>query len=196
ASSFMERRFITTSYRFTGLDDRFTTYFAKYFKWDRDYNLQWDLTKALKFNFNALASSIIDEPDERRIRDDASIENFEQYRNDSIWSNIKKLGRPKLYNHSISANYTLPIRYLPYMDWVNIRAQYSAEYAWEAASLVVDSLGNVIRNSQNRQINADLNFEKLYDQFGYLKKINRPARQKARGRGNNTRDSGDKKDDL
>ncbi len=193
ASSFMERRFITTSYRFTGLEERFRTYYAKYFKWDRDYNLQWDLSKALKFNYNALASSIIDEPDERRIRDDATIEDVNQYRKDSIWSNIKKLGRPKLYNHSLSANYTLPIRYLPFMDWVNIRAQYSAEYAWEAASLVVDSLGNVIRNSQNRQINADLNFEKLYDQFDYLKKINRPARRNTKGRGA-TRNSRDKQD--
>ena len=41
-STIVTRRFATTSYRFTDLDPRFTTFYTKRFNWDRDYNLQWD----------------------------------------------------------------------------------------------------------------------------------------------------------
>ncbi|MCB0561037.1 MAG: cell surface protein SprA, partial [Phaeodactylibacter sp.] len=63
-SSVMNRRFQTTRYRFTDVDPRFRTFYNKRFTWDRDYDLQWDITKSLKFSFNAANSSVIDEPDE------------------------------------------------------------------------------------------------------------------------------------
>lgn len=64
------------------------------------------------------------------------------------------------------------------MDWTTVRAQYKSSYTWTAGSVVENylGLGNIIQNSQDRQINADLNFVKLYDSFDYLKGINRPAR--------------------
>lgn len=186
-STVLDRQFSTTSYRFAGVDPIFNTFFNKRFMWNRTYDLNWDITRSLKFNFNAYSDSAIDEPDEIDL-----LERFEnpdqrqQFRRDSIWNNIRDLGRPKLYNHNISLSYTLPIRYLPYMDWVQVRAQYQGGYAWNAAALNVDSLGNVIQNTQTRQINADLNFDKLYDQIPFLKKINRPARRsRTAGRTNN-----------
>ena len=74
------------------------------------------------------------------------------------------------------------------MDWVGIKASYRANYAWDAASLSPSalSLGNIIRNGQNRQINGDLDFEKLYNYSKYLKSINskrRPGRGGSRGGG-------------
>ncbi|MCB0650106.1 MAG: cell surface protein SprA [Saprospiraceae bacterium] len=177
-SNYFDRKFNTIRYRFTGLDDVYNTYYAKYFKWERDYALNWNFTKALKFNFDALASATIDEPDERQMLLNPGIENVNRYRRDSIVTNIKDLGRPKNYTHNISLNYTLPIRYLPFMDWTTVRAQYKSSYTWTAGSVVENylGLGNIIQNSQDRQINADLNFVKLYDSFDYLKGINRPAR--------------------
>ncbi|WP_020536687.1 cell surface protein SprA [Lewinella cohaerens] len=175
-STVLDRSFSRTQYRFSGVEERFNTFFNKSFLWNRNYDLNWDLTRSLKFNFNANTNAAIDEPDEIAALEDPTITDIDQFRKDSIWTNIRNLGRPKLYEHNVSLSYTLPIRYLPYMDWVQVRAQYQGGYAWNAASLNVDSLGNVIQNSQNRQLNADLNFDKLYDQVPFLKKINRPAR--------------------
>lgn len=175
-STVLDRRFSRTQYRFSGVDEIFNTFFNKSFIWNRNYDLNWDLTRSLKFNFNANTNAAIDEPDEIASLTDPTIEDIDQYRRDSIWTNIRNLGRPKLYEHNVSLSYTLPIRYLPYMDWVQVRAQYQGGYSWNAASLNVDSLGNVVQNMQNRQLNADLNFDKLYDQIPFLKKINRPAR--------------------
>lgn len=175
-STVMDREFARTTYRFSDFEDRFNTYFNKRFLWSRNYDLNWDLTRSLKFNFNAATDAVIDEPDEIVLLEN-NVQNIDQFRKDSIWTNIRNLGRPKLYNHSISLSYTLPIRYLPFMDWVQVRAQYQAGYTWNAAALNIDSLGNTIMNNQNRQITADLNFEKLYNKIPLLKKINRPKRR-------------------
>lgn len=191
-STVLDRRFARTRYRFTGLEDRFNTFFLKRFTWDRDYDLQWDLARSLKLNFTAISSSVIDEPDELAMLEDPNITNIEQFRRDSIWTNIMQLGRPKNYRHSLTLSYTAPTKSIPFLDWIQVRANYQSDYSWTAAALNVDSLGNVIQNSQNRQINADLNFEQLYNKIPYLQKINRASgggrRQPARrqpARGNN-----------
>lgn len=181
-STLMDRSFTTTRYRFAGVDERFNTFFNKRFTWDRDYTLQWDLTRSLKVSFNANNNAVIDEPDEVAMLEDPNIGDIRKFRRDSIWNNIRDLGRPKLYKHDINISYNLPLRLLPFMDWIQIRAQYQAGYAWNAAALNVDSLGNVIQNRQTRSINADLSFDKLYDQIGYLKKINRGAAPKGKGK--------------
>ncbi|MBK7871162.1 MAG: cell surface protein SprA [Saprospiraceae bacterium] len=174
-STIMDRRFDRTRYRFTGLDDLNNTFFNKRFTWDRDYGLQWNLSKSLNLSFNALAASVIDEPDELWMLENVDRANIKQFRRDSIWNNIKDLGRMKNYRHNITVSYQLPIRLLPFMDWVQARASYQADYSWTAAALNVDSLGNIIQNNQTRQISVDLNFANLYNKFDYLKKIDRPA---------------------
>lgn len=194
-STVMDREFTTTSYRFTGLDDRFNTFYVKRFNWNRDYDLQWDFTKSLKFTFSAANIGVVDEPQEIDLIEDPTVTNVKKARRDSIWTNIGKLGRTKNYSHNINLSYNLPLRYLPFMDWVQVRANYQADYSWTAAALNVDSLGNFIQNSQNRQVNVDLSFDKLYDEVGFLKDINRGRRpQRGRQQGRSNRRSTDKED--
>ncbi|HMQ48278.1 MAG TPA: cell surface protein SprA [Saprospiraceae bacterium] len=194
-SSVMNRRFETTSYRFAGVDPRFNTFFNKRFTWDRDYDLQWDITKSLKFNFNATNSSVIDEPDEIYMLEQfPNLQDRNKFRRDSIWNNIKELGRPKNYQHNFSVNYNVPLKYLPFIgDFMTAKLQYQGGYSWSAAALNVDSLGNVIQNNQDRSANLDFNFEKLYDLIPYLKKINRGKAPAPRTRGGNTSEKNDPK---
>jgi len=171
----MTRLFNTTRFRFTGLDERFNTFFNKRFAWDREYNLNWDLTKAIKFTFTASVFSVVDEPDEVRLLENYTLQEAAQIRRDSIWSNIKKFGRPKSYQHSFTLGYTLPFRVIPLLDWINSRVQYQGQYGWNAAALNLDSLGNQIRNSQSIQANIEFNFESIYAKFPYLRNIDRGA---------------------
>jgi cell surface protein SprA len=179
-SSIMHRTFQTTRFRFAGVDPRFNTFFNKRFTWDRTYDLQWNLTRSLNINFSAVNSAVIDEPYETQLIEDFGFERARQIRRDSIWNNIQQFGRPKNYQHNINASYNLPLRHLPIVgDMITAKVQYTGGYNWSAAALNMDSLGNVIQNNQNRTGNVDLNFEKLYDKIGYLRKINRgkqPAR--------------------
>ncbi|MFZ4559613.1 MAG: cell surface protein SprA [Saprospiraceae bacterium] len=169
----LDRQFNLTRFRFTGLEERFNTFYNKRFTWDRDYNLQWDLTKSLKIAFTAINNGVVDEPDEIAMAENPNITNIGEFRRDSIWNNIQQFGRTKNYRHTLQVNYNLPIRLLPLMDWVQVRAQYQSEYGWTAAALNTDSLGNLIRNKQNIQVNGDFNFEALYNKIPFLKEVNR-----------------------
>ena len=52
-NTILDRQLNTTQYRFSGEDDASNTFYQRRFSWDRNYNLQWDLSRALKFNFDA-----------------------------------------------------------------------------------------------------------------------------------------------
>ena len=171
----LDRTHAETKYRFTESDEFFNTFYDKRFTWDRNYTLSWDLTKALKLNFNAANLAVIDELSTFVI-DDTSPQ-FQQRRSQDVLdteikNNLRDFGRTKSYSHNASISYTVPTKNIPIIDWIGLRAQYGTDYSWNAAALNVDSLGNVIANSQNRQASADLNFEKLYNKSKYLKAIN------------------------
>ncbi|MCB0535861.1 MAG: hypothetical protein KDD14_26905, partial [Saprospiraceae bacterium] len=61
-STNLERIVQVTTYRFAGGDPELDTYYNRRFTWDRNYDLGWEITKNLRFNFNAVARSLIDEP--------------------------------------------------------------------------------------------------------------------------------------
>ena len=182
-STILDREFTTTKYRFTGLEDKYSTFFNKRFAWDRNYDLQWDLTRSLKVSYSASNQGVVDEVNEADLVEipGISLDEIKRIRRDSVWNNLQNFGRNKNFRQSLNVTYTVPTQYLPLMDWVQIRGQYRSDYIWSAAALNVDSLGNVIQNTQDFQINADLNFEGLYNKIPYLAKINRGN---SSGRGN------------
>ncbi len=203
----MERLVGVTTWRFVDSDDPSRdTYYNRRFTWDRNYDLGWDISRSLRFNYDATARSIIDEP--YQYKPDGTAYS-KQERRDSIWSNIKNLGRPKNYMHNASLNWTVPLKLIPYMDWITVKATYTAGYNWTAQSLKLQyldagafadnvnarSLGNVIQNNNVRQINGDLDFTKLYDKSKYLSKINKPAKPGGKGKNrkkdDNSGDNGD-----
>ncbi len=163
----MQRIFGQTTYRFSDG----ATWFDKRFTWNRNYGLSWNLAKSLKFNFNAQNNAIVEEPQEVDLETGIRID--PNLRNEAIWSSIRDWGRTRGYSHTANASYSLPLKYIPAFDWINAKASYAASYGWNAQSLTIsDTLGAVVQNGQNRQINFDLNFEKLYNKSKYLKKIN------------------------
>lgn len=163
----------------------------KRFRWERNYVLDWDLTKSLRFNFRATSNSIIDQIRQSGIADTAEDRDWynkegqnvtlnviddplypQKYRNE----NIRKLGRSKNYSHNISLNYKLPFKSIPILDWVNAGADYKSEYGWDGGSLItIDDigtpLGNIIRNNQNAGFNVTFDFSRLYNKSAYLKSI-------------------------
>ncbi len=185
------------------------------FLWDRNYGLNWDFSKALKFTFRAKASSLIDElrqvgiaetaeqrdwADETGSKLNADGSQYDQSQEDDYRNNnLRNLGRSKNYTHNVGLQYTLPIRYLPYMDWINVKTDYKADYSWAAGSLIrIDDvssdrfgadgtpLGNIIQNNQTRSINGTFSFDKLYAKSKYLKKIDKGNKKSRRSRSRNS----------
>lgn len=152
---------------------KLTPTFDKDFLWYRYYDLKFNLTKGLKFDFSATNTSRIDEP-EGIVDRDRDKEAYDIWR-DSIWNNIKDGGRNIKYHHDFNIDYTIPINKIPMFSWISARTRYSGAYDWNARAITSDTinLGNTIRNSNNIQLNGQLNMVGLYNKVGFLKKINR-----------------------
>jgi cell surface protein SprA len=62
---------------------------------------------------------------------------------------------------------------IPLLDWTTLRASYSAQYNWLAASnsALARSLGNTMSNANTKTLNAELNFEQLYAKSRFLRAI-------------------------
>lgn len=142
------------------------TYY-KNFTWNRAYTLRWELTRSFSFNYQANNQSRIDEP-YGRIDTKA--------KRDTIWNNISRFGRNTYFNQSFNATYNVPTNKFPIFDWTRLTATYSATYSWTAASLLAKSQGNILQNTQLRQINGELNFAQLYTKSRFLKAVNQPPR--------------------
>lgn len=167
----LHRLFGETQFRNIDGDDYvMPTNFFQNFTWDRAYNLRWELTKSISFNYNGMNHSRIDEPYGHWDTPEKKKE---------VWDNFKRFGRNTYYSHDVNASYTLPLRKIPALNWMNMTVSYAANYHWTAASQLMESQGHVIANSQTRQINADLNFTQLYQKDRHLRAINSAKRPPA-----------------
>ncbi|MCB9034768.1 MAG: cell surface protein SprA [Chitinophagales bacterium] len=145
--------------------------FDKYFTWDRFWSIKYNITKSINVDFTANNASRIDEPY-------GKLDTKEK--RDSMWGNFLKFGRPINYNHIFNASYNLPLKSIPFLDWITVRTRYGATYDWTAASLVVPELGSMAQNSMDYQINAEVNFQELYKKANFLKPYanNQPKKSK------------------
>jgi cell surface protein SprA len=178
----LDRSFSKYIYRNDGGLGDFSN-FQKYFIFNRTYNLRWALSKGLTFDYNARANAVIDEP-EGEI-------NTEEKR-DEVISNLKKFGRMKNFDQSVTVNYTLPLDKIPLVDWLRSEYRYQASYNWRAGPLnkpdsitiqtgeqdIPDSLDfrNTIQNSREQNFSGGLDLVKLYNKSKFLKEINTPPR--------------------
>lgn len=148
------------------------TYY-KNFTWTRSYNLRWELTRSLSFDYNATNISRIDEPTGR-------INTAEK--RDSLFSEILSLGRNTNFTQSFNASYSVPLGKLPLTDWTSMKLTYGSTYTWTRSSELAQALGNTASNTQLKQINGELNFSQLYNKQRWLKAVNLPRQQTARKR--------------
>ena len=140
------------------------TTFNKNFNVSRIYGIAWNLTRSLQLDFNATNYSIIDEPDGR----------IEGLKRDTVWENLKRLGRTTNYNHNLNVTYNLPIEKIPGLNWISIKTRYGTNFNWQTEPLATlndpnINLGNTIQNSRNLQLNPTLNLTTLYNKFGFIR---------------------------
>ncbi|MGY4385242.1 cell surface protein SprA [Pedobacter sp. UYP24] len=143
-----------------------TTY-NKNFLVTRVYGITWNLSRAMTLDFDATNYSIIDEPEGR----------IEGIKRDTLWQNLKRLGRNTDYTHNLNLTYNLPINKIPGLEWVTVTTRYGTNFNWqtEPLSTLRDpniNLGNTIQNSRVIQVNPSLNLTGLYNKFGFVRKAN------------------------
>lgn len=150
-----------------------TPSFKKDFEWSRIYDIKYDITRQLKFDFTATDLARIDEPQGGVDRNRYS-STYNLWR-DSVLTNLRRGGRTTTYNHFLNVTYNLPVNKLPLLSWVNANARYSADYTWLAGPLFPDSLrinlGNSIKNHSEMTFTGMGNLATLYTKLKFLKNI-------------------------
>ncbi|HTM94090.1 MAG TPA: cell surface protein SprA, partial [Flavisolibacter sp.] len=178
------RQFGATRSRNIGTSFKLPETYNKFFYFDRYYNLRWDFTRSLSFDFNAVNNARVDEPFGR-------IDTKEK--KDSVKKNFWDGGRNTHYHHEGTLTYTLPTSKLPLLDWTTVRASYTAKYDWIAGSLEDRELGNILTNGQTRNLTGDLDFERLYQKSKFLRSVYSDAQDQKQKRQKPQRDSTGKK---
>ena len=178
--------------------------YNKNFTWDRNYDLKFDLSRAVKFDFSASNRSRIDEP-EGIVDKNGDPDVYKAWK-DSIWGNLMDFGRTTQYHQLINLNWNVPINKLPLLSFITMSVRYNATYDWTASPILVDTinLGNTIKNNATAALSPQINLLTLYNKVPYLKKINqkygRSRGRRGGGRGAKStkggKNSKDDKDEL
>ncbi len=157
--------------------------FQKNFVWNRNYDVKYDLSRALKVDFSATNMARIDEPDGRINRDEDPL-GYQQWR-DEVWRNFSNFGRTTQYNHILNVNWNVPINRLPLLDFTSLSLRYTGSYDWITSPILTDSIviGNTIKNANSMQANSQINMLTLYNKVPYLKTLNQKYSGRGRQRG-------------
>ncbi len=166
----LDRRFVKSQYRNSdrSVSSILPTY-EKYFTFNRFYDVRWNLTKGLTFDYTAKANAIIDEP--------LGEIDTEQNKTE-VWKNIQNLGRMKSFDQDVAINYRLPLDKFPMTDWIRGDVRYSAGYTWTSGSKEqIEEFGNIIENNRQKNLTSKFDLVKLYNKVKILKEINTPKRK-------------------
>jgi cell surface protein SprA len=156
------RQFGVLRNRNVGTSFKLPETFNKFFYFDRYYALRWDLTRSITLDFNAVNNARVDEPFGHIDTDE---------KKDSVRKNFWDGGRNTHYHQEATISYNLPTSKLPLLDWTTVRATYTAKYDWVAASLLAKEQGNTLINGQVKNLTADLDLERLYSKWKFLRAV-------------------------
>lgn len=151
--------------------DGVAPYFEKYFLMNRNYDLQWNLSKSMLVNYMATMNAIIDEPYGDINTDEKAKE---------LRKSILGFGRAKNFYQEMRFTYRLPLDKFFLLDWMTADAKYNNNFGYQAMALNITDeesirFGNTIRNGRERGIRGKIDFVKLYNKVKYLKFANSPT---------------------
>ena len=142
------------------------------------YGFNYNITKALKLNFNAASNNLV-----RNYLD----ENNEPDNTNTVFTDYFNVGTPNLHTQQLAINYDLPIDKIPMFKFIKSSYTYTGNYSWQRASLQSESfssqdgntynLGNTIQNSAAHRLNTAFNMTTFYKFIG-LEKTNKITKTK------------------
>ncbi|MEI6864519.1 cell surface protein SprA [Flavicella sp.] len=139
------------------------------FAWD--YNIGYNFSKNLKFNFSAANNNIYDSFENSDDPDDEDI---------NIFSDFFNFGRADSYNQKLDANYKIPIDKLPYLSFISADYSYTADFNWQAGSQsFIYEMGNSIQNANTHTLSSNFNMINFYKEIG-LKRLFTPKSKRTK----------------
>lgn len=159
------------SYSLGGTNNSEFLSWSQSFLWDRDFSINWDFTKNLKFSFQSGTRAEIEEP-YLQVNKKLNREHYEIWK-DSVMRSLRSLGDPLSYRQVARVTYQLPFRNIPATDWISSNASYTSGYQWDrGASIEGFEIGNTISNNITLDFTNRLDMTSLYNKWKFLKKVN------------------------
>ncbi len=142
------------------------------FLFDYNYALSHNLTRSLRFNFNATTSSIIRQNNLMG----NELSNSFQPDNNALWQGLLDMGEPNNHLQTLTLNYKLPFQYIPFLSFVDATYNYTGNFNWQRGSEALANvfseegipLGivNTLQNNNIKNLTAAFSFAKLYSVLG------------------------------
>jgi len=166
-------------------DQIFSTTYDKNFTWTRQFDLKYNFSKSLKFDFSTNTNALITEPEGEvnKMHEDG----YKTFK-DSVWTSIKEFGTPNTYNQKFNASYTIPINKIPLLNWISANARYGSTYEWKRGAQVnkedtsAFDPNNTIKNTQQISLNTQFNMNNLYNKVGFIEKLDKKYKQSKKQR--------------
>lgn len=163
------------------------TLFQRNFLFDWQYTLNYNLTKSLRFNFNAANNRIIN----NYIDEDGIVDNTI-----GVWDGFWDVGDPNQHFQSLQVNYDLPTAKFPFLKWIRATYSYQGDYQWQDGSDLFNNvqipaldgtvetfnLGNSVQNASTHRINSTFDMKNFYRYVG-LTKIKKSKNRNTNGAG-------------
>ena len=148
--------------------------YQRNFLFDWQYTINYNLTRSLRFNFNAANNRIIT----NYIDDEGVADN-----SIGIWDGFFDVGDPNQHFQSLQVNYDLPFDKFPFLTWIRATYSYQGDFQWQDGSDLfneipitlsdgtteVFDLGNSIQNASTHRINSSMDMNTLYRYLGFTK---------------------------
>jgi cell surface protein SprA len=166
--------------------------YNKNFLINRNYNMRWDISKSLKFDFAANNEGRIFEPT-------GEVGKLYQEKRDSIINtfldgtktvygtgtgdpaktytvNEGRFGANLNYRQQMNLNFSVPLNKFPLLDFITVNYKFGGTYTWSRAPFgtPTDSMfiGNTINNTNQHNITGSLAMNTFYNKIPYFKRIN------------------------
>ena len=151
----------------------------KNFLINRSYNLRWDLSKAIKFDYMASNEGRILEQygevfkEDKAFRDDL-VSTFMNGKIDTLTKQrIGKFGENTMYRQQMNLNVNVPLNKIPLLDFSTVTYRFGGTYTWQRRPFAADDgIGNTIQNTNSHNITGNFNLVQLYNKIPYFKRLN------------------------
>ena len=98
---------------------------------------------------------------------------------------MRNFGTTTQYSHKGTVSWNIPINKLPLLQWLSANASYNADYRWDAAPRLADTVsirvGNKIQNASTLTLTGSASLTSLYQKIGYLNRVNQEFEKIANG---------------
>lgn len=144
--------------------------FSSNFMWNRNFNINWNITRNLLFSLKSGTIAEIEEP-YLQVNKKINRNDYDIWK-DSITNSMASLGKPLNYEQLANLTYTFPFAQITPLKWINSSAAYNSHYRWERGAFISDeTIGNYIYNDLSLILNTRFNFASIDNRIA-IKNIN------------------------